>query len=175
MCRFQKSMRRLQFTLDFDAVHSSDLNWSAIDTGPPTAFNLSGGPITDNEFFSTVADLCMISTRTTRHYPSEMGLSIWYMHTPPVLRGLLTIPLGYKKFWTLLDAVFVSHPIGYLINPHWISFPPPLDTKIFVFLTTILWVTPLENLTIQPPLPHWISRPLNRGCAYIKWNGPIKF
>ena len=28
--------------------------------------------------------------------------------------------------------------------------------------------------TLYTPLPHWISRPLNRVGAYIKWNGPLR-
>ena len=38
----------------------------------------AGGPIVDDELFSNVPDLnfdvCMISTRTKTHYPSEIGI-----------------------------------------------------------------------------------------------------
>ena len=61
------------------------------------------------------------------------GHSIYYMHPLPRIEGPFTIPLGYKNVLTPLDAIFVSYPLGNPINPHWISFPPPLGYENFSF------------------------------------------
>ena len=95
---------------------------------------------------------CCSQRRARRKTNSNNGpFHLIYAH-PSLLRGLFTIPLGYKKFWTLLDAVLVSHPIGYLTNPLWISFFPPWIKK-FLLLRKFFELPPLENLTIQPPPP----------------------
>ena len=48
-----------------------------------------------------------------------MGHSIKYIG-----HFVLLTSYQYVIFSTPLDAIFANYPIGYLIAPYWISFPP---------------------------------------------------